>query len=466
MTIRSGGRPRDPRDARRPQAHPYEPDAYATEYVPEAYEPSRRGDYRGPGRRGGGGGGSGLVGLLKFLVFAVILAGIVLVVGLTALRPLVNSAILSWAADNPAALRIDFVAELVREDLGAAMTRPASTDPAQIEFTVLQGDTASTIAARLEEEELLIDRRAFVFIATERGLTGDLQQGTFLLRRNLSPDDLVTALLAPPAIPYLDIALRTGLRLEQITAKLQTIDGLEMDVREFYELVTDPPALLLADYPWLGRILRDAPKGATLEGFLWPATYRVLPDTTPDELVRLMLDGFREAVGEDRLTVPAARGLNLYQVLTLASIVEREAVLDDERPLIAGVYQNRVDKLPGVKTGLLNADPTVIYAADTVNLGATGFDGWQRYVFWTVPETPLAKLELPEPLAEYNTYVIPGLPPGPIATPTLASIDAALAPDTEDQYIYFLAIPEGSGAHVFAKTKKEHDANRAEYGYQ
>lgn len=468
MTIRSGGRPRDPRDpngARAPHAHPYEPDAYATEYVPEAYEPSRRGNYGGPSRRNGR-GGSGIMGIVKFLVFALVLAGFVLIVSLTALRPLLNSAILSWASDNPAALSIDFVADLVKEDLGAALTTPASTDPAQVEFTVLEGDTAGTIAARLEEEDLITDERAFVFIATQRELTGDLQQGTFLLRKNLTPDEVVTALLAPPAIPYVDIALRTGLRLEQITALLQTLEDLEMDPREFYELVTDPPAALIDDYPWLERVLEDAPDGASLEGFLWPATYRVLPDTTPDELVRLMLDGFIEAVGEERLDVPADRGLDFYRVLILASIVEREAVLDEERALIAGVYQNRINKLPGVKTGLLNADPTVIYAADTVNLDEMPFDDWQMYVFWTVPETPLAQLELPEELAEFNTYVIPGLPPSPIATPTVASIDAALEPNTEDKYVYFLAIPEGNGAHVFAKTKKEHDANRAEYGYE
>jgi peptidoglycan lytic transglycosylase G len=465
MTIRSGGRPRDPRNPRAPQAHPYEPDAYATEYVPEAFEPSRRGNPGGRGRRTGG-GGSGLSGILKFLIFALVLGGLVLAIGLTVLRPVVNSAILAWAADNPGALKFDFVAELVREDLGAALTAPASTDPTQVTFTVLDGDTAATIGARLEDQGLIGDARAFVFIATDRGLTGALQQGEFLLRKNLTPDEVVTALLAPPAVPYVDIALRTGLRLEQITAKLQTLDKLEMDPRAFYELVSDPPASLIDDYPWLKRILADASDGASLEGFLWPATYRVLPDTTPDELVRLMLDGFEEAVGPDRLDVPADRGLDFYQVLTLASIVEREAVLDEERPLIAGVYQNRLDKLPGVKTGLLNADPTVIYAADTVNLDAMDFDQWQQYVFWTIPETPLAKVELPDDLAGYNSYVVPGLPPGPIATPTLVSIDAALAPSTDDAYIYFLAIPDGNGAHVFAKTKKEHDANRAEYGYQ
>ena len=86
----------------------------------------------------------------------------------------------------------------------------------------------------------------------------------------------------------------------------------------------------------------------------------MLPDTTPEELIRLMLDKFYANVGEERLDVAADRGLTFYQVLSLASIVEREAVLDDERPLIAGVYQNRIDGLPGIKNQILNADPTVI----------------------------------------------------------------------------------------------------------
>ena len=138
-----------------------------------------------------------------------------------------------------------------------------------------------------------------------------------------------------------------------------------MDPQEFYELAKSPPAALIDDYPWLKKILADAPKGASLEGFLWPATYRVLPDTTPEELIRLMLDKFIANVGEERLEVPKARGLNFYQVMSLASIVEREAMLDEERPIIAGVYQNRIDGIPGVKNKILNADPTVFYAIDT-----------------------------------------------------------------------------------------------------
>ena len=457
MTIRSGGRPRDGRAS---QAQQYDPDAYATENVPEFSEAVPR----RPGGRGGGAGG-GLVGLLKFLVFAVVLAAVVLVVALTALRPVVTGAIMGIAEDNPAALQIPFVKDIVAENLGAALTTPASSDPTQVEFLVEGGDTAKSIADRLEKEGFLADSRAFVFIAINRDLTGALQQGTFILRRNLTPDQLVSSLLAPPTVPYVDIGLRRSLRLEQVTAKLQTLP-LSMDVNAFYELVKSPPASLVDDYPWLKKILADAPKGASLEGFLWPATYRVLPDTTPDELVRLMLDRFIKDVGEDRLAVPKARGMTFYEVMSLASIVDREAVRDDERALIAGVYQNRIDGIPGIKNKILNADPTVFYAIDTLELAKLEFDMWKKYTFWTPPGVPLAEVTLPEELQGYQTYQVPGLIPGPICTPSLPSIDAALEPDTADKYIYFLAIPDGAGAHVFAKTKEEHDANRKKYGYQ
>ena len=462
MTIRSGGRPRD----QRPHGRRYEPDAYATDYVPEGYEPSRRYGYEGRSGRRRGRGGSGLGGLVRFLLFALLLAAIVLIVALTALRPVVNSAILSWAEDSPAALRLPFVADIVREDLGTALTQPVSSDPSQVEFVVQDGDTASTIATRLGGEGLIKDPRAFVFIASQRELTGALQQGTFVLRKNMTPDQMVSALLAPPPNPYIELDLRTGLRLEQITAKLQTLDALEMDPREFYELAKEPPASLLADYPWLKKVLADAPENASLEGFLWPGTYRLLPDTTPEELIRKMLDGFHDAVGDEKLKVAPERKMNFYQVLSLASIVEKEAKLDEEKPLIAGVYQNRLDGIPGIRNKLLNADPTVIYANDTVQLDALDFDKWQEYRFGTVPKgVGLRDVPLPESLLGYQTYTQPGLIPGPIATPTLASVDAALHPDTADKFIYFLAIPDDSGKHVFAKTAKQHEANKKKYGY-
>ncbi len=455
MTIRSGKRPRDTRDF---QARPYDPDAYATESYDGSGQPPRR-------NRSGGSGGSGFFGLIKFLVFALVLAGLVLVVLLTALRPVVNSVVLDIAQDNPAALQVPFVKDIVREDLGAALTEPASGDATQVEFVVEQGDTARSIADRLEEQGLLADSRAFVFIALDRELTGSLRVGDYVLRRNQTPDQLVTALLDPPVITYVDITLRTGLRLEQMTAKLQITEGLEMDPRAFYELASSPTDALISDYPWLDAIRQDAPAGASLEGFLWPGSYRVLPDTTAEELIRLMLDKFAANVGEERMDVPGDRGLSFYQVMALASIVEREAILDDERPLIAGVYQNRIDGIEGVTTHLLNADPTVFYAIDTIELEALAFDDWRLYSFWEAPGVPLADVAVPGTLQGFQTYQTAGLIPWPICTPSLPSIDAALEPDTADAFIYFLAIPEGGGAHAFAKTKAEHDENRRKYGY-
>jgi UPF0755 protein len=180
-----------------------------------------------------------------------------------------------------------------------------------------------------------------------------------------------------------------------------------------------------------------------------------------------MLDAFHEAVGDEKMQVPAERGLSFYQVLALASIVEREAQLDDERPLIAGVYQNRLDGIPGIKNKILNADPTVIFANDTVQLDALDFERWREYVFWKLPDgVALRDVALPEELLGYQTYTQPGLIPGPIATPTLPSIDAALRPDTSDKYIYFVAIPDSEGKHAFAKTAKEHRANLEKYGYR
>jgi UPF0755 protein len=453
MTLRSGGRPRDAR-----QAHPIAEEKQDEPWQPE-YRPTPGNGHGSSGggysRRGRNGGGHG--GIVKFLLFAVILAAIVLTALVTVLRPVVRGAVIGWAADNPGALGMPFVADLVKEDLGKKLTDPASDDIEQVTFVIGSGETATTIAAKLEEEGFVKDRRAFVYIAVQKDLTGKLKSGEFILRRSMTPDEIVTALLAPPAVPYVEIKLRTGLRLEQVTALLQTIDGLKMDPREFYDLASHPTPELLADYTWL-----ELPDGASLQGYLWPATYRVLPDTTSEELVRLMLDRFQNAI-EGRMNVPAEREMTFREVLTLASLVEREAILDDERGLIAGVYQNRLDGELGHR--LLQADPTVIYGYDTVTLNEREFESWREYVFWDVPDIGMSEIALPEDLQGYQTYQTEGLIPGPICTPTLASIDAALAPDTAEGYVFFLAKNDGSDGHAFARNQAEHDANREKYGY-
>ena len=468
MTIRSGGRARE-----RSQAHPSEPGTLEGDWQPE-YERGGSsvpgGGRGGNGRRGGNGNGNGynygsggrrgIPGILKFLVFALVLAALVLLTLVTLLRPLIRDTVVGWATDNPAALGMPFVADLVKEDLGAKLTDPASTDRTQVQFVVSPGETAAGIAGRLQDDGFLSDGRSFIFIATQKGLTKDLASGIFILRKSMTPDQIVQALLNPEQVPYVDIALRTGLRLEQITAKLETIDGLAMDPEDFYKLAKHPTKELVADYPWLKEILPD---GASLEGFLWPATYRVLPDTTPDELIREMLDRFAKAVG-DLFDVPAERKMTFYQVLSLASIVEREAGHDVDRPLIAGVYQNRLN--PKLWPRLeLESDPTIFYVHDTLQLAKQAVADWKGYTFWAaLPKGTQLPADLPAALAGYNTYTSKDLIPGPICTPTVASIEAALAPDTKDKYLYFLAKSDGSGDTVYARTFKEHQANIAKYG--
>ena len=159
-----------------------------------------------------------------------------------------------------------------------------------------------------------------------------------------------------------------------------------------------------------------------------------------------MLDKFALNVGTARMEVPAARGLTFYQVLTLASIVEHEAQLDEEKPLIAGVYQNRLNpKL--FPRGTLGSDPTIFYLNDSLQLAKMPVSDWTQYVFWAPIKGGLTDAPLPADLAGYNTVKSPGLPPGPICTPTITSIDAALDPNTKDGYLYFLAKGDGTGDH-------------------
>jgi UPF0755 protein len=457
MSVRGGQGPREPMAG------------------PEPVSRRRRNAYQRTGRYGRGpgdqrrfedyGNGRGLGGLVRFALFLAIMALVVLVLMVTVARPILRMVVVPWADGNPGALRIGFVAELVREDLGEALTKAASSDPTAVEFVVESGDTPATLAPRLEEARIITSQRAFLYVAQMNDLGAQLDAGRFALTLDMTPAGVVDGLIHNRVvIQAVNVTFREGLRLEQITAKLMTIQGSKVDPQAFYDLVTKPTDALLADYPWLldPSVL---PKGASLEGFLYPATYtlRVGADapTTADGLVRMMLDAFYERVGADRLAVAKDRGLTFHEVLTLASIVEREAIQDEERPLIAGVYQNRLTptKWP---TGLMQSDPTIFYINDTLQLEKLKFSDWTQYVFWTTLTEKLP-VPLPPELAGYNTYTHKGLPPGPICSPALASIDAALAPDTKTGYLFFIAKGDGTGTSAFAKTQAEHDKNVAKY---
>ncbi len=192
----------------------------------------------------------------------------------------------------------------------------------------------------------------------------------------------------------------------------------------------------------------SGPPAQRSKGYLAPDTYRLPAEgATVLDLLKRQLDAFRDRVMPAWREAQAAgkTKLTLHQVLTLASIVEREAVVDDERPTIAAVYLNRLAR--GMR---LEADPTVQYA-----MGYQADSG----LWW---KAPVYLQEYDKVQSPYNTYKVTGLPPGPICAPGIASIEAVLNPDTHD-YLFFMAKGDGSGRHTFARTFEEHLKNVEDY---
>ena len=190
--------------------------------------------------------------------------------------------------------------------------------------------------------------------------------------------------------------------------------------------------------PFLQQVPSDS-----LDGFLFPASYEFSRSVTAQQVVETMLKGFQDNVA-DKVQLEG-QDLSLEQVVTLASIVEREAVEPSERPIIASVFLNRL------RAGIaLQADPTVQYAVAQSNASVAQYGYWKK-------ELTLDDLQIDSP---YNTYVRPGLPPGPIANPGLASINAVIRP-ARTNYLFFVA--KNDGTHVFAETLEEHLRNVEQY---
>jgi UPF0755 protein len=213
--------------------------------------------------------------------------------------------------------------------------------------------------------------------------------------------------------------------MEEIAASLPT-SGLSATPEGFLEVALDP------------SYLASMPDAVSTEGFLYPDTYILPRETNAEGLVETLTRNFALHLTTDLTEGFSRQGLTVYQAVTLASIVEREVIQDEEAPQIASVYLNRLNI--GMK---LDADPTVQYAL--------GFNSDQN-TWWT---NPLSATDVVSP---YNTYLNPGLPPGPICNPGLNSLQA-VAFSAETPYYYFRALCDGSGLHVFAATFEEHLQN-------
>jgi UPF0755 protein len=416
----------------------------------------RTGRFHGPGP------------ILRFAILALVVGGLVTAGLYFVARPLVINGIVDWAAENPTALSLPFVSDLVRTELGDSITKPVdASDKTSIAITISVGETPKEIADQLVTAGVIRDARAFVFEAIQTDMTGNFQAGRHNVSKSQTIDQMLTSLTTPPvAPPLVRLTFREGLRIEQMVALMELKEAkpddpravLKMNVATFYDLVMHPPADLVAGYPWL-----KLPPGGSLEGFLFPATYQVAPDIQPMQLVQMLLDAFVSNAPDGFLDLPPDQ---IYQKVQIASLVETEAKVDSDRALIAGVYTNRLNPKMW-PTGLLDADPTLNYANDSVWLQSNDISTWVNYSFWNPIQAigPLSQVVFPGSLAAFNTYHHAGLPPNPICSPSAASLAAAMKPDTTDGYLYFLAKNDGTGTHAFAKTAAEQQANLKKYGY-
>jgi UPF0755 protein len=311
--------------------------------------------------------------------------------------------------------------------------RPAGEDSTPVTFTVEPGETAEIIASKLAEMGLITDSGLFRLFLRYHNLDQSLEAGNYELRRNMTMVEVAEA-LQHARLKEVTISIPEGWRAEQV-AELLSRENI-MDGSTFMAFVQGGKAGL-PDVSY--SILDEIPSGASLEGFLFPDTYRVPERATPADLVARMLANMESQVTPEMRAQSASQGLTFYQVLIVASIVEREAVIAEERPLIASVYLNRVQG-----NMFLGADPTVQYAM--------GFQP-DTGKWW---KTPVSLEEYQNVISPYNTYLNRGLPPGPICSPGLSSIKAVLEP-ANTKYIFFVA--KGDGYHVFAETSEEHERN-------
>jgi UPF0755 protein len=471
MTIRGGRSPREDRSAASRESQPRRTlDQGWDDYLPPDKEELKG----GPGRsafesrdyRKNRSGGSGR--FLRFALFALVIGGLV-IAGLNFIvKPIVVNGIVDWASGNSTALQIPFVSDIVRGALWSDISQPVNaSDTSGVVVVVGAGSTPGSIGDQLRQAGVINDSRAFVYESIQQGATEKFQLGRHVVSKSMNMNQIIAALVSPPTgPPTVRLTFREGLRIEQMVAELEDKEAnpadptapLTMNVTQFYTLAMNPPADFLAQYKWL-----QLPPGASLEGFLYPATYNVAPDTTPTQLLGMLVDAFVSHAPPGLLTLPPAQ---LYQTVQIAALVEMEAKVDSDRPLIAGVYTNRLNKKIW-PTGLLNANPTLNYANDSVWLRAHSIESWVTYTFWKSITTTgtLSQVVFPDDLVSYNTYHHAGLPTFPICSPSGPSLAAAMAPDTSEGYLYFLAKNDGSGTHAFAQTQAEQDANLILYGY-
>lgn len=322
--------------------------------------------------------------------------------------------------------RVQYSALLLWYD--GLLTQPLDTSGAEQPFTIEIGESVDSVANHLQSVGLIRDAESFRSYLIYSGLDTSIQAGEYQLSTAMSALDIAHELqdATPEDVTFVVLP---GWRVEEIAGSLST-SGLPITYDEFVSAAKTPPR----EFDFL--------KGAsTVEGFLYPDSYIFSRSiSSAEEMIAEMLRNFAAHLTPGLRNGFEQQGLTVYQAVTLASMVEREAVHEEEQAQIASVYLNRF------KIGMkLDADPTVQYAI--------GYNFLQQ-TWWT---NPLTLLDL-QVNSLYNTYKYEGLPPTPIANPSLAALRAVAFP-AETPYLFFRARCDGSGFHEFSKTFDEHLQN-------
>jgi UPF0755 protein len=365
--------------------------------------------------------------MLRFVQFALLLGGLLVACGVIAFGAvfILTGGNLSGGLQTTL-LRIQLASR--QEELDT----PAGASTALVRFTIAPGETPITIARRLEQLGLIRDADLFVSYLRVEGLDTRIQATTYFLTPSQTIPQIATTII-DSRNSSITFRVAEGWRLEEIAAAIDADPRFAFSGDEFLAATADA-ALLRPDL----RQQLQLPLGVTLEGFMAPNTYRLPPDITAAELRDTFVEAFLDQLQPADLAAIDAKGMTIRDIVTLASIVERESVWPDENARIASVYLNRL------AIGMpLQADPTVQY----------GLNG-SRGSWW--PQ--ITQADYQNVVSPYNTYRINGLPPGPIANPSRSALLATIYPETTPYY-YFRARCDGSMYHNFAVTYDEHLAN-------
>lgn len=301
-----------------------------------------------------------------------------------------------------------------------------------VEVTIEEGESASSIGDALVAAKLLGSSQEFVNEVKRLEAASSLIPGTYTFQGGSTPEQLVQTIMAGPAFVGDKLAVPEDITRQALSALVEEATGGRIAAQAFLDASADASAYV-ADYPFL-----ETAGTNSLEGFLFPKTYGVTEDMDAAAVVRMMLDQFAKETANLSYAFPESQGLNLYQTVTLASIVAKESSDDDEvRAHVAGVFYNRLAS----DRPYLESDATTAYVV--------GHDPTGEEVHADDP---------------YSTYTNEGLPPTPICSPGLASLQAVCAPlETSDMFFYFAPDETGAVQHYFSETYEQHQQAIAEH---